>query len=334
MKVRDFTIIGGGPTGLAAAFRVGMHEATARIIDVSPQLGGQMMALYPEKYVLYVFGLPRILAKDLVKNLVEQAMQFQPAIHLGELTEELQHLKNDKLMEVRTDKGSYLSRAVIITTGNGLITPRKLPHEDAEAFENKGIFYSIQRKEDFRDKHIIIVGGGDSAADWVLNLHDIAASIKMIHRSDKFKAHSSSMREINKLAGHANVTLYTSSIIQELHGNDHLEGITIRDWRRELRSLKADALLPMLGFQINLGPLASWKLDLEDKLIKVDQRMTTNLDGVFAAGDVATFPGKIKLIATGFGEAAIAVKSAMEYINPDDKVKVKFSSLAGLPKLK
>lgn len=332
MMVKDITIIGGGPTGLAAAFRAGMHEATARIIDVSPQLGGQMMALYPEKYVLDVFGFPRILAKDLVKNLTKQAMQFEPETHLDELAEELRYLKEDNLIEVTTNKGAYLSRAVIITTGNGLITPRKLPTEGAEVFENKGIFYSIQRKEDFRDKHIIIVGGGDSAADWVLNLHDVAASITMIHRSDKFRAHSSSMREINKLAGHGNVTLYSSSVIQELHGNDHLEGITIRDWRRELRRLKADVLLPLIGFQINLGPLASWKLDLEDKLIKVDQRMTTNLDGVFAAGDVATFPGKIKLIATGFGEAAIAVKSAMEYMHPEEKVKVKFSSLTGLPK--
>ena len=167
-----------------------------------------------------------------------------------------------------------------------------------------------------------------------MNLHDVAASITMIHRSDKFNAHSSSIREINELAGHGNVKLYTSTTIQELHGNDHLEGVTIRDWRRELRSLKADVLLPMIGFQINLGPLASWKLELEDKRIKVDQRMTTNVDGLFAAGDVATFPGKIKLIATGFGEAAIAVKSGLEYIHPDSSVKVKFSSLAGLPKKK
>jgi len=331
VNVKDFTIIGGGPTGLAAAFRAGMHEASARIIEVSPQLGGQMTALYPEKYVYDVFGLPKILAKDLVKNLVQQAMQFNPEIHLSELAEKLTYLERDHLIEVRTRRGRYLSRAVLITSGNGIITPRKLPTEGAEAFEGRGIFYSVQRKEALRGKHVVVVGGGDSAADWVLNLHEVAASLTLIHRSDRFAAHPASVRAIQQLAARGQATIYTSTVIQELHGNDRLESVTIRDWKRRCRRLKADVLLPMIGFRINLGPLADWHLELEDKQIKVDQRMRTNLPGVFAAGDAATFPGKIKLIATGFAEAAMAVKSALEYIHPDEKVTVKFSSVSGLP---
>lgn len=333
MDIRDLTIIGGGPTGLAAVFRAGMHEATARIIEVLPNLGGQMTALYPEKFVYDVFGLPKILARDLAKNLEEQALQFRPEIHLGELAANLRYVETEgaKLIEVTTARGAYLSRAVIITSGNGIITPRKLPNERAEEFEGKGIVYAVQRKEDFRNQRVVIVGGGDSAADWVLNLAEVAAEITMIHRSNDFAAHPSSMREIMQLASRGRVKVYTSTIIDELHGNEHLEAITIRDWRQNQQRLELDVMLPMIGFKINLGPIANWGIALEDKHIKVDQRMRTNLAGVFAAGDVATFPGKIKLIATGFAEAAMAVKSALEYIHPEEKVRVAYSSTSGLP---
>lgn len=333
-EIKDFTIIGGGPTGLAAVFRAGMHEATARIIEVSPYLGGQMTALYPEKYVYDVFGLPKILAKDLVKNLETQAMQFNPEIHLSELAENLNYIQDENLIEITTQKGSYLSRAVIITSGNGIITPRKLPHEKAEKFEGKGIYYSVQRKQDFAEKHVIVMGGGDSAADWMLELQGVAASLTMVHRSDKFKAHPTSIRQIQQLAAQGKAKIYTSSVIQELHGNEHLEAVTIRNWRGELKQLKVEALLPMLGFIMNLGPLASWKLEMEENRIVVNQHMATNLLGIFAAGDVATYPGKIKLIATGFAEAAIAIKSGLEYIHPDQTVKVKFSSVSGIPEAK
>jgi thioredoxin reductase len=327
MDIRDLTIIGGGPTGLAAVFRAGMHEATARIIEVQSHLGGQMTALYPEKFVFDVFGLPKILARDLAKNLEAQAFQFKPEIHLGELATNLRYVETDgaKLIEVTTARGTYFSRALLITSGNGIITPRKLPNDRAEEFEGRGIVYSVQRKEDFRNRRVVVVGGGDSAADWVLNLADIAAEITMIHRSNDFSAHPSSVREVMQLASRGRVKVYTSTIIDELHGNEHLEAITLRDWRQNQHRLEVDVLLPMIGFKINLGPIANWGIELEDKHIKVDQRMRTNLAGVFAAGDVATYPGKIKLIATGFAEAAMAVKSALEYIYPDKKVKVAYT---------
>ena len=333
MDIRDLTIIGGGPTALAAVFRAGMHEATARIIEVLPNLGGQMTALYPEKFVFDVFGLPKILARDLAKNLEEQAFQFKPDIHLGELATNLRYVETNgaKLVEVTTARGTYLSHTAIITSGNGIITPRKLPNERADEFEGKGIIYAVQRKEDFRNQRVLIIGGGDSAADWVLNLADVAAEIILAHRSDDFSAHPSSIREIMQLAGRGRVKVYTSTVIDELHGKERLEAVTIRDWRQNLHKLEIDMLLPMIGFKINLGPLAKWGLELEDKHIKVDARIRTNLAGVFAAGDVATFDGKIKLIATGFAEAAMAVKSALEYMRPEQKVKVAYSSITGLP---
>ena len=227
-----------------------------------------MTALYPEKFVFDVFGLPKILARDLAKNLEEQAFQFKPDIHLGELATNLRYVETDhaKLIEVTTASGTYLSRALIITSGNGIITPRKLPNERADEFEGKGIIYAVQR--------------------------------------------------------------------DELHGHERLEAVTVRDWRQNLHKLEIDALLPMIGFKINLGPLAKWGLELEDKHIKVDARIRTNLAGVFAAGDVATFDDKIKLIATGFAEAAMAVKSALEYMHPEQKVKVAFSSVSGVPAVK
>jgi thioredoxin reductase (NADPH) len=336
MDIRDFTIIGGGPTGLAAVFRAGMHEATARIIEVQSNLGGQMTALYPEKFVADVFGLPRILARDLAKNLEAQAFQFKPEIHLDELATNLRYIESEeaKLLEVTTTAGVYLSRAVIIASGNGIITPRKLPNERAEEFEGRGIVYSVQRKEDFRNRRVVVVGGGDSAADWVLNLAEVAAELTLVHRSNDFAAHPASVREIMQLANRGRVAVYTSAFIDELHGNEHLEAITIRDWRQNQQRLELDVLLPMIGFKINLGPLATWGLELEDKHIKVDHRMRTNLAGVFAAGDAATYDGKIKLIATGFAEAAMAVKSALEYVHPNQKVKVAYSSTSGLPAAK
>jgi thioredoxin reductase (NADPH) len=331
-NIKDVTIIGGGPVGIAAAFRAGMHEASARIIEVAPQLGGQMTALYPEKYIYDVFGLPKILAKALSENLVIQANQFWPEVRLSEMAEHLRQ-KDDGLFEVMTDKGVYQSRAVIITGGIGIITPRRLDTEGSERLEGRGIYYSVRRKEEFMDKDIIIVGGGDSALDWVLNLADVARKITLVHRSDEFEGHASSARQVHRLAAtNGRVRVLTSSVVEQVHGTDRFEGVTIKNWKGLRQTIQADALLPMIGFKINLGSLQQWGLELVNKKqIVVNSRMQTNLPGVFAAGDIANYPGKIKLIATGFAEAAIAVKSALEYIHPEQKVRVQFSSVAGLP---
>ncbi len=333
MEIRDLTIIGGGPTGLAAAFRAGMHEASARIIEVAAQLGGQVTALYPQKNIYDVFGLPEILGKNLIHNLIKQGLQFGADVHLGEEVLELDR-KNDRMIEIVTDQGRHATRAVIIAGGIGLISPRKHDAEGCDRLEGKGVYYSVRDPERFRGQKVTIVGGGDSALDWVMNLVDIAGRVTLVHRSDEFEGHPSTARQVLQLADHGRINLHTSTVVTAVEGNAHLEAITLRSARGVERVIETQALLPMIGFHMNLGPLARWGLQLEQKKIVVSSRMETNLPGVFAAGDMVTYPGKIKLIATGFAEAAIAVKTAVEYIRPGEKVRLQYSSLAGLPKRK
>jgi len=332
MGIRDLTIIGGGPTGLAAAFRAGMHEVSARIIETAPHLGGQVTALYPEKNIYDVFGLPEILGKELVHNLVKQALQFGAEVHLGEVVKTLAFQSEQKIMEVVTDQKVYQTRAVLLAGGLGLITPRKHDAEGCDRLEGRGVYYGVRDPELFRGKKVVIVGGGDSALDWVLTLMPIAARVTVVHRSEEFSGHASTLRQVQQLADHGRVTLHTSTLLTAAHGNGYLEAVTLRDSRGVERSMEAQALLPMLGFHINLGPMEKWGFELDEKKIVVNSRMETTLPGVFAAGDMVTYPGKIKLIATGFAEAAIAVRSAVEYVRPGQKARVQYSSIAGIPK--
>ncbi len=332
MDTADLTIIGGGPTGMAAAFRAGMHEISARIIDIASQLGGQVMALYPEKNIYDVFGLPEISGKDLVHNLRKQALHFGAELRLGESVHGLHFTGGEKIIEVSTDRGTYSTRTVLLAGGLGLITPRKHDAEGCDRFEGLGVFYDVVDPELFRGKKVVIVGGGDSALDWALHLRQIAARVTLVHRSQEFRAHASTLREVQQLADHGHLTLHMSTLLVAAHGNAALEAVTLRNARGVEHTVEAQALLPMLGFHVNLGPLESWGLQFEDKKIVVNSRMETNLPAVFAAGDIVTYPGKIKLIATGFAEAAIAVKSAVEYIRPGEKVHVPYSSVTGLPK--
>jgi ferredoxin/flavodoxin---NADP+ reductase len=333
MEVRDLTIIGGGPTGLAAAFRAGMHEISARILDTASQLGGQVMALYPEKKIYDVFGLPEVLGKDLVRNLMKQALQFGADVRLGESVHGLRFADGTTTIQVITDQGSYGTRAVLLAGGLGLITPRKHDAQGCDRFEGRGVYYNVRDPQLFRGKKVVIVGGGDSALDWALNLRPIAARVTLVHRSQEFAGHASTLREVQQLADFGHLTLHTSTLLTAAHGNGELEAVTLRNSRGVEHRVEAQALLPMIGSHVNLGPMEQWGLEFEQKKIVVNSRMQTSLAGVFAAGDIVTYPGKIKLIATGFAEAAIAVKSAVEYIRPGERVSLKYSSVAGLPKI-
>jgi thioredoxin reductase (NADPH) len=332
MESRDLTIIGGGPTGMAAAFRAGMHEISARIIDTAAQLGGQVMALYPEKKIYDVFGLPEVLGKELVHNLMKQALQFGAEVRLGESVQGLRCTDREKTIEVITDQGTYRTRTVLLAGGLGLIMPRKHDAQGCDRLEGKGVYYSVRDPELFRGKKVVIVGGGDSALDWALNLRPTAARVTLVHRSQEFAGHASTLREVQHLADFGHITLHTSTLLTAAHGNGKLEAVTLRNSRGVEHTVEAQALLPMIGFHVNLGPMERWGLEFEEKKIVVNSRMETSLPGVFAAGDIVTYPGKIKLIATGFAEAAIAVKSAVEYIRPGERVSLKYSSVAGLPK--
>lgn len=312
----DVTIIGAGPTGLFAAYYAGFRGLRVKLIDSMPELGGQITALYPEKYIYDVAGFPKVLGKELVRNLVEQAMQYKPAVCLDEKVESFAPA-GDRLIHLGTNRGTHWTRTVFITVGIGMFTPRTLPKADLARFEGKGLAYFVRDVEDYRDTDLLIVGGGDSAFDWCLNLEGITRSTTLIHRRDRFRAFEDSVRKVMKSA----VKVKTFTELKDIEGGDRVEAAVVVNSRTKAEErLPVNRVLACLGFSSNLGRLKSWGLRFDDDTIVVDTRGETNLPGVYAAGDVAGYPGKVKLIATGFGEAATAVNNAAAYINPSLKV--------------
>jgi thioredoxin reductase (NADPH) len=327
--LRDIAIIGGGPTGLFAAFYAGMRAATVRIIDALPALGGQLQALYPEKYIFDVAGFPKVLAKDLVAGMVEQALQFGAPTHLGEVVTGLRRTeengKSHFLLE--TTVGVYPSRTVIVCAGIGAFEPRKLGIEGDERYEEKGLYFKVVDPKLFAGRNVLLVGGGDSAFDWAVNLQGIARSVRLIHRRDHFRAHGATVKQVHELCAAGKCDVRTFWEVKALHGTDRIERVTIfQNKTKEQETLDIDAVIPLLGFHSDLGAINEWGLDTDKADIKVDQVMATNVPGIFAAGDVTSYPGKLKLIATGAAEACIAVNNAVHYINPKMKVNPGHSS--------
>jgi len=308
----DVTIIGAGPTGLFAAYYAGFRGFRTKLIDSQPDLGGQITALYPDKYIYDVAGFPKILGKDLVANLVEQAMQYEPTVCLNEEVRTLQH-GPDGIIELGTPLGRHRSRVVIITAGIGAFTPKTYRRPELDRYEGRGLYFAVRRKEEFRDKTLLVVGGGDSALDWALNLLPYARSITLIHRRDGFRAHADSVRKLFA----SPITVKVFYELWALRGDPNVEeAVIVNNRTGQEEVLRVDAVLAFLGLVSNLGPIAQWGLQLEGDAIVVNTKMETNLPGVYAAGDVVTFPGKLKLIATGFGEAATAVNNAATYLDP------------------
>lgn len=326
MDIFDITILGGGPVGLFGLFYAGLRGLRAKLIDSLAELGGQLITLYPEKYIYDAAGYPKVLAKDLVKSCVEQGLRFNPAVCLEEKVIDLTH-HDDRLIQLHTDKGEHWTRAVVLAVGVGAFAPKKLELPAIDRLEGRGIYYFVKEKEGFAGKTVLIVGGGDSAVDWALMLKDIAKEVTLIHRRDKFRAHEQSVQEL--MASPVKVKCFYE--LKTVHGSDHLEGATIfHNKTGEETYYKVDALILSLGFLADLGPVKKWGLTVENNAIKVNERMETNLPGVYAAGDVVTHPGKLKLITTGQGEAAIAVNFASTYINPDSKAFPGHSSMMNL----
>jgi thioredoxin reductase (NADPH) len=325
-EIKDMTIIGGGPTGLFASFYAGMRGATAQIVDTLPQLGGQLTALYPEKYIFDVGGYRQILAKDLVTALAHQAGQFNFPSFLNQHVTGLE--EEDGHFVLVTDTDRFPSRAVIIAAGIGAFTPRRLPQACAEPWYGRGIFDNVADPEAFRDQRIVIIGGGDTAFDWAHQLRDRAAAVTLVHRSDKYRAHGATVAEVQAAVEAGQTTLLPFHELHDVLSEDgRLTGVTLRDVKtKETRDVKADSVLPMLGFVSDIGPLATWGLTLEKNEIVVNSMMETGRPGIYAAGDITTYPGKLKLIATGFGEAAAAVNQAFHWIYPEKKVNPGHSS--------
>jgi thioredoxin reductase len=316
---RDINIIGGGPTGLFAAFYAGMRGASVRIIDSLPELGGQLMALYPEKYIYDVGGFPRITGKGLAENLIEQGTQFEPSVRLEEQVQEL--VRDDDGFVLRTDRADYPSRTVLIAAGKGAFAPRVLECPGYDDLLGKGVEYHVRDPSLYRGKRVLIVGGGDSAVDWALALKEETEALTLIHRRKGFRAHAHSMSQLDDAVAAGTVDLLLYREVRAIHGDDCVTGATIFDNRTdEDTTLEVDAVLSLIGFRPDLGPLADWGLNLERNTIRVGPTMETNLDGVFAAGDIATYEGKLELIATGFAEAAIAVNHAVHHIDPQARV--------------
>lgn len=317
--IQDITIIGGGPTGLFAAFYAGMRGASCRIVDSLPDLGGQLTALYPEKYIFDVGGFPKILAKDLVKNLVAQAKQFDPEVVLDEQVRDLERCDDHFILHCA--KGSYPTRTVVIAGGKGAFEPMPLRCPGYAEFMHAGIEYAVRDPEAFRGKRLLIVGGGDTALDFVLMLKDLTESLTLVHRRDGWRAHESSVEQMEAAARNGEIDLRTFHEVREIHGTERVERVTIFDNRTDEEvTVECDELLSCLGFKPDLGPIKTWGIEVEKNRIKVDALMGTGIAGVYAAGDVVDYEGKLDLIATGFAEAAVAVNNAVHFVDPSARV--------------
>ena len=315
-EARDITIIGGGPTGLFAAFYAGMRGVSTRIIDSLPDLGGQLTALYPEKYIYDVGGYPRVLARDLAKSLIEQGLQFGADVRLEEQVQGLQKNEDGSFI-ISTNKEQYPTRAILIAAGKGAFAPRSLECPGYLELLGKGVAYHVKDPSEYHGKRVLVVGGGDSAVDWVLNLKGKTQRLVLIHRRDGFRAHAHSMKLLREAVESGDIEMLTHKEVRSIDGETCVLGVTIFDNRtNEDTHFDVDAVIALIGFKPDLGPLASWGLEFEKHSIKVNNRLETNIPGIFAAGDIAHYEGKLELIATGFSEAAMAVNHAVHSINP------------------
>ncbi|MDQ6821528.1 MAG: NAD(P)/FAD-dependent oxidoreductase [Actinomycetota bacterium] len=335
-EVRDITVIGAGPVGMCTSFWAGMREATSRVIDSLPELGGQLTTLYPEKWIFDVPGHPRVLARDLVEMLRVQSLeQFDVPVHLNTTAQTIawEGEGEDRVVVLHTDRGELRSRTVVIAGGHGAFEPKRLPGFDMTPWEGRGAHYIVGEKSVFEGKRVLIVGGGDSACDWVINLLDTASQVSLVHRREGFRAHELTVGQVLEAAERGDVALHVPFQIKEIHGDGGIERVRLFNSEDEAHEVEVevDAILLQLGFKTALGPLKDWGLEVSKGAIVVDQVMRTSLERVWACGDITTFEGKLKLIATGFAESAIAVAQAVHEIRPEVKLQPKYSTNTGVP---
>lgn len=317
-EVFDTTIIGAGPVGLFTAFYAGMRQMKVKIIESMPQLGGQLAALYPEKFIYDIAGFPKVKAQDLVDNLQKQMNQFSPSIILEQSVVKID--KVDDIFKLTTNKNEFhYTKSIIITAGAGAFEPRRLDHQLAVKYENKNIHYFIKDMSVFKGRKVVICGGGDSAIDWALMLEPIAKEVTVVHRRDKFRAHEHSLNQLFN----STVNIKAPYNVKGLVGNTEvLQQIVLENSQNGgEETIDLDDLIVNFGFISSVGPIKEWGLELEKNAILVNSKMETNIPGIFAAGDIATYLGKVKLIATGFGEATIAVSNAKVHVDPSARVQ-------------
>lgn len=329
----DILIIGAGPVGLFTVFEAGLMNLRCHLIDALPQPGGQCSEIYPKKPIYDIPGLPEVLAGDLVTNLLEQIKPFQPGYTLGERAETIEKLEDGSFI-VTTNLGTkHHAPVVAIAGGLGSFEPRKPPIASIGEYENgKGVYYFIKNPEDFTGKKVVISGGGDSALDWSIYLAEVAEEVYLIHRRNEFRGALDSVEKVRALAGEGKVKLITEAEVVDLNGEDKLSSVVIQFKDKSQEELAADAFIPLFGLAPKLGPIADWGLEIEKNAIKVNNALDyqTNIPGVFAIGDVNTYPGKLKLILCGFHEAAIMIQYAYAIIHPDKKFNMKYTTVNGV----
>ena len=327
----DILIIGAGPTGLFAVFEAGLLKLKCHLIDSLPMPGGQCAEIYPKKPIFDIPSHPEIMAGDLIKNLEDQIAPFEPGYTLGESAVTIEKTDGEQFI-VTTDQGTKHQAPVLaIAGGLGTFEPRKPPLENLEAYENKGVNYIIKDPEYYRNKKVVIAGGGDSALDWTIFLENVASSVTLVHRRNEFRGALDSVDKVQELKNEGRVNLITPAEVTALKGKDKLEALTITQ-EGTSTILECDFFIPLFGLTPKLGPIANWGFEIEENAIKVDNSLDyqTNIPGIYAIGDVNTYPGKLKLILCGFHEATLMCQSAFKRIYPDKRNVLKYTTVSGV----
>lgn len=331
MHTTDICIIGAGPVGLFAVFEAGLLKMRCHVMDVLPQVGGQLSEIYPQKPIYDIPGFPSVNAQELVNNLMDQIAPFKPEFTLGERVEQLDQ-QDDGSFIVTTNEGTKVHcKALVIAAGLGCFEPRKPAIERLEDFEGRGVSYMVKNPEYFRNKKVVLAGGGDSALDWTLFLANIAEKVTLVHRGDSFRGAPDSAEKVVRLAEEGKINLLLKSNITKIDGNGHLKEVLVTGHDKMINSIHADHLIPLFGLSPKLGPIADWGLNIEKAQIAVNTYdYSTNVEGIYAIGDINTYPGKLKLILCGFHEAALMAHSAFKYIYPDKHLSFKYTTVNGV----
>nr|WP_294944829.1 NAD(P)/FAD-dependent oxidoreductase [uncultured Mucilaginibacter sp.] len=334
MITTDIGIIGAGPTGMFAVFEAGLLKMHCHLIDSLPQAGGQLSEIYPQKPIYDIPGYPTVNAQELVDKLSEQIAPFHPGYTLGERVETLEKL-DDGTWVIGTNEGTLINcKVVVIAGGLGCFEPRKPEVDRLAEFEGKGVMYAVRNPEAFRGRNIVIAGGGDSALDWTIFLADIANKVTLVHRGDTFRGAPDAAEKVAELAHSGKISLLLKSRVVALDGAGHLEQVSITGHNNQTIHLPADNFIPLFGLSPKLGPIVDWGLDIEMSAITVNTRdYSTNVDGIYAIGDINTYPGKLKLILCGFHEAALMAQSAFKYVYPNQRLTFKYTTVYGITEL-
>lgn len=331
MITTDICIIGAGPVGLFAVFEAGLLKMRCHLIDALPQVGGQLSEIYPHKPIYDIPGYPEIKAQELVDKLMEQINPFNPTFTLGERVDELSQ-QEDKSYLIKTNEGTKVHcKVIVIAGGLGCFEPRKPDIQNLERFEGKGVAYMVKNPEIFRDEKVVLAGGGDSALDWTIFLENIAKEVTLIHRGDTFRGAPDSAEKVFELAQAGRINLILQSNVTSVEGKGHLQEIEIQHRDKTTTTLETNHLIPLFGLSPKLGPIAEWGLNIDKNAISVDTvDYSTNIERIYAIGDINTYPGKLKLILCGFHEAALMAQSAFKYVYPDQKLSFKYTTVYGV----